>query len=183
MLAVASWLRCQIAGQGLSAWWGIGRAGIKRGGATGNSMSQLRSSVMRWQNQRRSQFTGSRVAVFWNVPWVASLEQAQGTIQEPVGRTQLVVLPWELSVYRSRCTGGRNVTPREQWRVGRAVAQSKALQTEGGEEAGKAGDSGRHPGTRVSLLPHSAKRLFIIKWIYFSSRAEKYPVGWARGSH
>lgn len=127
MLAVASWLRCQIAGQGLSAWWGIGRAGIKRGGATGNSMSQLRSSVMRWQNQRRSQFTGSRVAVFWNVPWVASLEQAQGTIQEPVGRTQLVVLPWEPSVYRSRCPGGRNVTPQRAVKSGKSSGPEQSL--------------------------------------------------------
>ena len=119
----------------------------KRGGATGNSVSQLDSSVMRWQNQRRSQFMRIRMVVFWNVPWVASLEQAQGVIQEPVGRTQLVVPTWEPSVYRSRCTWGRNVIPQRAVKNGQSSGQNRALDgrmREGGERSEIQEDTQEH---------------------------------------
>lgn len=109
---------------------------------------------------------GIRMVVFQNVPWAASLAQAQGAIQGPVGRIQLAVPTWEPPVYRTRCSDARNVIFSEQCRVGRAVAQNKALETRMRERRrGKARDAGRCPGTRGALLPTFSQRLFLIKYM------------------
>ena len=54
----------------------------------------------------------------------------------------------------------------EQCRVGRAVAQNKALETRLRERRRrKARDAGRCPGTRGALLPTFSQRLFLIKYM------------------
>lgn len=138
MLAVASCLRCQIAGQGLSALWGIGRAGIRR--EEEPQVTPCHSCAAQgWDGRTRGE-ASSREAGWLCVEmfpgwhhWNRHRAPSRNLWEEP---------SWWCPPGSRRSIGvgapGEGMwSPRERWRVGRAVAQSKALQTEGWEEAGK----------------------------------------------